>query len=251
MSNFMKSLVNYSRNQDDRKAFCEWYNTPIGQMLCKSEAKFLARTMNITYKQLILQLGSLGWESLFLDEEMFCNFAVIDRQHCGNLRTKPIVANIHELPIATESIDVVIMPHTLEFESDQHQVLREVERVLIPEGQLLLLGFNPWSSYRAFHYLSGRRKRVPWSGRFLRRHRVLDWLGLLNFEAEISAGFYLKSSAIVSDLFEHRVSAFFSIAYAIKAVKRRYTLIPLKPVRVSKPRFVPAEVIETCIQEKP
>ena len=98
-NNFMKSLTNYSHINDDRKGFCEWYNTPTGRMLRESEAEFLTRAMNVTYKQLILQVGALGWENLFLDEEMFCNFNVVDRQLCGHLGTNKISANVQDLPI--------------------------------------------------------------------------------------------------------------------------------------------------------
>jgi ubiquinone/menaquinone biosynthesis C-methylase UbiE len=45
-------------------------------------------------------------------------------------------SDLHHLPLAANSIDLVVMPHTLEFAPDPHQMLREVERVLVPEGQV-------------------------------------------------------------------------------------------------------------------
>ena len=54
-------------------------------------------------------------------------------------------AKCHELPIATQSIDLVLLPHVLEFAEEPHAVLREVDRVMMPEGRLVIVGFNPWS----------------------------------------------------------------------------------------------------------
>ena len=103
-----------------------------------------------------------------------------------------------------------IMPHTLEFEPDQHQVLREVERVLKPEGQLLLLGFNPHSIYGLLHYLPGQRNKLPWCGHFLSRSRIIDWLHLLHFETEASMEFYTKLVTIQPQMFKSKYLSVFS-----------------------------------------
>lgn len=233
-----------------RGAFCEWYHTAMGQILLKMEARFLSRHMRVSYKQLIFQVGSLGWEDRFLDEDLFRNIFVIDRTVCGHANTQKVQGDIQQIPIASESIDIVIMPHSLEFESDQHQVLREVERVLKPEGQLLLMGFNPWSIYGFFHYLPLKRKNTPWCGNFISRRRIMDWLRLLNFETENCAGFYVRSAKMVTDMYENKYSSFMSLAYAVKAIKRRYTLIPLASVRASGARLVSADVIETSFRSR-
>ena len=60
-----------------------------------------------------------------------------------------VVHDFTELPFATQSLDLVVMPHVLEFSAEPHQVLREVERVLIPEGQVIICGFNPISMWGA------------------------------------------------------------------------------------------------------
>jgi len=60
-----------------------------------------------------------------------------------------VVHDLTELPFATQSLDLVVMPHVLEFAAEPHQVLREVERVLIPEGQVIICGFNPISMWGA------------------------------------------------------------------------------------------------------
>lgn len=95
-----------------------------------------------------------------------------------------LVCELPELPFASNSIDLIVLTHALEFHPQPHQLLREVERVLIPEGKLVIAGFNPYS-------LWGLRRRMPkcaaagpWNGRFISLPRIKDWLALLNLETD-------------------------------------------------------------------
>ena len=90
-------------------------------------------------------------------------------------------ADFRDLPIASNSADLVLLPHVLEFAEHPHQILREVARVLLPEAQVILSGFNPFSLWGARHAFR-RRMHYPWRGRFLSLMRVKDWLALLGFE---------------------------------------------------------------------
>lgn len=86
-----------------------------------------------------------------------------------------------ELPFASDSLDLVLLPHVLEFAENPHQILREVERVLRPEGNLIISGFNPrslWGLRRAL----GRKRGYPWSAHLIALPRLKDWLALLGFE---------------------------------------------------------------------
>lgn len=95
-----------------------------------------------------------------------------------------IVHDYAELPFASHSLDLVVLPHVLEFAAEPHQVLREVERVLIPEGQLIVCGFNPaslWGARQMAGRLSGAHF-LPLDGEFISLPRMKDWLKLLNME---------------------------------------------------------------------
>jgi SAM-dependent methyltransferase len=95
-----------------------------------------------------------------------------------------MVHDFAELPFASQSLDLVVLPHVLEFAAEPHQVLREVERVLIPEGQVIVCGFNPaslWGARQAAGRLSGAHF-LPQDGEFIRVARLKDWLKLLNME---------------------------------------------------------------------
>jgi SAM-dependent methyltransferase len=98
------------------------------------------------------------------------------------------------LPFPDHSIDLVALPHSLELARDPHQTLREVERVLVPEGRVVIAGFNPASLWglrqRAGHLKRGMglgresRLYLPRAGEFIGYWRLRDWLRLLGFEVE-------------------------------------------------------------------
>ncbi len=100
------------------------------------------------------------------------------------------------LPFPNASIDLLVLPHALELARDPHQTLREVERVLVPEGRVAIAGFNPVSLW-GLRQRAGRVRRrlvgadgsqrlyLPNAGEFLGYWRLRDWLRLLGFEVEV------------------------------------------------------------------
>jgi len=94
-----------------------------------------------------------------------------------NLKTEPT-----QLPLASQSIDLIALPHVLESSAQPHQILREAERVLMPEGSVVVSGFNPLSLWGARGALPWRREEYPWRARFIGLLRLKDWLALLGFE---------------------------------------------------------------------
>lgn len=92
-------------------------------------------------------------------------------------------------PWPAESLDLVVLPHTLEQSSHPHACLREVERVLIPEGQLFITGINPWSwwGWRQSRFVRQQRRQCPEgaAGQLIGCNRLRDWLGLLGFDVQV------------------------------------------------------------------
>lgn len=95
-----------------------------------------------------------------------------------------VINRYEELPFASSSIDLVVLPHVLEFADEPHQVLREVDRVLVPEGHVVITGFNPASLWGMRHALTrlGLAAYVPAQAQFIGVPRLKDWLKLLSFE---------------------------------------------------------------------
>jgi SAM-dependent methyltransferase len=93
-----------------------------------------------------------------------------------------VAADPLELPIASQSVDLVALPHVLEGHPNPHDVLREVERVLMPEGQVVISGFNTASLWRLRQVFAARDAGAPWDGKFIGLLRLREWLRVLGFE---------------------------------------------------------------------
>jgi SAM-dependent methyltransferase len=92
-----------------------------------------------------------------------------------------VAADPLQLPLASQSVDLLALPHVLEFHHNPHEVLREAERVLMPEGQVVISGFNTLSLWRARQLFASRR-HAPWDARYIGLLRLRDWLRVLGFE---------------------------------------------------------------------
>lgn len=101
-------------------------------------------------------------------------------------------ADALNLPISNDVMKLVVLPHTLDFCHLPHQALREADRVLTNDGQIIIIGFNPWSMFGLGHATMQWRKQVPWGGQFYSRRRVTDWLSVLNYRVLDSSAFFLR-----------------------------------------------------------
>ncbi|MDD5267222.1 MAG: methyltransferase domain-containing protein [Methylococcales bacterium] len=214
-----------------------WYQTPRGKLLKGLEADYLQKSITVSCQQIILQIGGLGWESDFIDCTLYKNYTVLDAKGLGGDETRKIQARAYCLPLQSDSVDMIIVPHLLEFDSHRFQTMREVERVLKPEGLLVVLNFNPWSLWVRYQYLWDKKMADSWGGHFISRSRILDWLKLLNFEVTVFSEFNMDSIKSKQGKFIANGHSFFSTAYAVKAIKRRYNIIPLTPVKNANPNL--------------
>jgi len=95
-----------------------------------------------------------------------------------------LAADPLQIPLASQSVDLVALPHVLEWHDNPHEVLREAERVLMPEGRLVISGFNPASLWRLRQIFTFDKKQPPWDARFIGLFRLRDWLRVLGFELD-------------------------------------------------------------------
>ena len=150
----------------------EFLRSPAGQYVLDWEQLQLDAAVVDIFGYHALQLGLPDIDAL-RENRMPLRFCAANRlPEFPPAADCPKVAVIHryeELPFATHSIDLVVMPHILEFTEDPHQVLREVERVLVPEGHVVITGFNPVSLWGVRQYLTrlGASPYLPREGRFL------------------------------------------------------------------------------------
>lgn len=222
-----------------------WYQTPRGKLLQQLEADYIQRSITVSCQQTVLQIGGLGWEEEFIDCTLYKHFTILDAKNLGCAKARKIQAKAYNLPLQSNSVDMIILPHLLEFDEFRFQTMREVERILKPEGVFLVLNFNPWSLWVRYQYLWDKKMADSWGGHFISRSRILDWLKLLNFEVTVSSEFYLDTVKSTHGKFITRGQSLTSTAYAIKAIKRRYNPIPLTTVSALNPRLILTNPLNT------
>ncbi|HQU49969.1 MAG TPA: class I SAM-dependent methyltransferase [Casimicrobiaceae bacterium] len=152
----------------------DWFGTPLGRYLHGREQSYFDQTVADIFGYFAIQIGLP--ELPALAQSRMPSRLTLDYDPPAQL-----IADPHALPFAENSIDLVVMPHALEFTDDPHLMLREAHRVMRPEGQIVIAGFNPFSLYGAKRYF-GREQTPPWNGNFIGLWRVKDWLSLLGFD---------------------------------------------------------------------
>ncbi|WP_244846891.1 class I SAM-dependent methyltransferase [Caballeronia sp. SL2Y3] len=155
-----------------------------------------------------------------------------------------------DLPFEAQSVDLLVLPHTLEFSSDPHRLLREAERVLVPEGQLIILGFNSlslWGARQSLGKVAGR-PFVPEAHDMIAFTRIKDWIKLLGFDLE-RGRFGCYRPPLLTDKWLQRYEfmepagdrwwPIFGAAYMITAVKRVRGMRLIGPRKLKKPALAP------------
>ena len=158
-----------------RSSLSEWFVTPQGRYVLDWELAQFDNAVDDAFGYRALQVGLPHTDFLRCNRIPF-RFGVALEPGAA------VAADPLQLPLASQSADLVVLPHVLETHNDPHRVLREAERVLMPEGQLVVSGFNPLSLWRLRQMFSGRCAGAPWDARFISLLRLRDWLRLLGFE---------------------------------------------------------------------
>lgn len=187
-----------------------WLKSPPGQYLLAWEQDRLDHAVTDAFGFHALQLGLPEIEGLRANRMQHRwvasdSLLVPQALHMpppadSHISTQPVRESVRlhcefdALPFPDASIDLVVLPHALELARDPHLTLREVERVLVPEGRVVIAGFNPASLWGLRQRLGRARSGMglgssqglylPRAGEFLGYWRLRDWLRLLSFEVE-------------------------------------------------------------------
>ena len=172
-----------------RDGLSRWLQTPAGIYLRDWETEQFDRVVSDIFGYHGLQLGTPEIDSLRDSRISHCWVAHTHVDTAPELLKVNLYLDSVALPFADQSLDLVVLPHALELSSDPHATLREVERVLVPEGRVVISGFNPLSlwgqSQRRAHWyarLGINRFFLPQQVDFIGYWRLRDWLRLLSFE---------------------------------------------------------------------
>ncbi len=186
----------------------QWLQSPPGRYLLAWEQAQLDHAVTDLFGFHALQLGLPALSGLRANR-MPHRWLASDAPHVPALSPQPLAddalgklmpmepgsalcCDFDALPFPNQSLDLVLLPHTLELAGDPHDTLREVERVLVPEGRVMIVGFNPASLWGLRQQAGHWRQRLgggsplylPIAGEFIGFRRVRDWLRLLGFEVE-------------------------------------------------------------------
>jgi SAM-dependent methyltransferase len=159
----------------ERASFSGWCTTPLGRHVLDWELQQFDNAVEDVFGFRAVQVGLPELDFLRANRISFRFSLALEAG--AALAADPL-----QLPLASQSLDLVVLPHTLESHLDAHHVLREAERVLRPEGQVVISGFNSLSLWGLRRKLAGRRAGSPWDARFIGLLRLKEWLQLLGFE---------------------------------------------------------------------
>jgi len=220
----------------------QWLDSPLGQALLESESALLEPILARVFGYHFLQLGVSDY-SMLAASPVGHKLAFVPQYKAGQ---SDVAASNEALPLQSNSIDAVMIHHALDYTPDNHRLLREAARVLMPGGKLIIVGFNPISSW-GIRKLCRWRHVAPWNGRYTSSSRVQDWLNLLEFTVDkVEHGGYLLpfthnklvEAAPRIESFGQKFSAPMGAVYVIVACKQVAPITPIMPRWPTMPRPV-------------
>jgi len=216
-------------------AVMEWLATPLGRRCLANEQRLMRQALERVFGEQCLQIGVWGARNSFLRFARTQRRAVLDWRPgvAADIQSSP-----EQLAVASDSIDCVLLPHTLERTPSPHALLREVDRVLRPDGHLVVLSFAPGGFWGLRHLLSGAGYPAG-RERMIREGRLRDWLELLSFEVPAATRYchtlpierFNQLRLLPREEWAQRWLPMFSGGYLLKAQRRVQPLTPVRTFR--------------------
>jgi SAM-dependent methyltransferase len=242
----------------------EWFETPPGRYLLAWERAEFERAVVDIFGYHALQMGMPELDALSTNRMPHKWLALSDSGAVQSSVKPDIVTDFSALPFEENSIDLVVLPHSLELNVDPHATLREVERVLVPEGKVVICCINPASLWglrqrraHLYRHFGFGELYLPDAGDFIGYWRLRDWLRLLSFEVE-SSSFGCWRPAFATEKWLNRFAwmdtvgerswPIFGAAYFIVAVKRVRSVTPIAPAwkRPKRMAAAPVPIANRC-----
>ncbi len=225
-----------------------WYSTALGQYLVEQIKSRLDSVLATSFGYYAVQLGCINQSAELMQQ---CRINHVFRFGQGDDGQQQVLIDSSSLPVASDSTDLVVLMHSLSQSKDPHAILREANRVLIPDGKLIIIDFNPVSFWGLRHMLQGWLDDAPWAGHYYTAGRLNDWASLLGFDQlhQFKCGFIppfnypnlIARSRILSKFSERWLK--FSAALNILVFEKN--TIPLTPIRQ---RWVKRQVLSPVVR---
>jgi SAM-dependent methyltransferase len=217
----------------------KWLQSPLGRSLLQKEQRLVEDAFDGIFGEECLQLGLWGEARSFLAFSRTQRTTLVANDAAGlpdNVRC--VSGQLHRLPIASESVDAVFLPHTLEFSTRPHAILREVHRVLRSDGYLVVLGFKSGGLWGLRRLIPGAAL-PPGTDQLISDRRLKDWLNLLDLRIHGLTRYFFRwplpsNGGPLSHAWERRGQRWWpelAACYMLTAQKRMLTLTPVKKVQ--------------------
>lgn len=241
-------MLYYQNYVKDGKALAHGYRTlqnwnhwlahqSLGARLLEAEQALLTQLLNQHYGKHALLIGVPEQQTL-LNSTVVALHSLLSPLIHHDKTLGNIESDFHELPILTGSIDLVMLPHTLEFVDHPQQLLREACRIVKPEGLIAVTGFNPMSAW-GLRKQFARHRVAPWTGNFMKPNTIKTWLSLVDFEMETRRTIMHRPPFSQAHLFEKLSwlekigSICFPMFGGVYVMLARAKVVPLTPIRMS------------------
>jgi len=232
----------------------KWFECPLGKYLAEHEITRLENILSNLFGYHFMQIGTVFGTSI-LNSTRIGHRLLVQLEDEGPIQSDvSLICAPAYMPIASDSIDVVVLPHVLEYSPNPHKLLREIERVLIGEGHLVITGFNPWSLCGVWRLMLAWRDEPPWNGHFFSFTRIHDWFSLLDLEIIRTERFFYRPPLMNRQLFGRFAFleklgsycwAVFGGVYIIVVRKRVVPLTPIKLIWHKRRRMIESSMAKT------
>ena len=242
-------MVIQTKSQESFETLRSWLASPLGEALLQQESRVVEEAFDGIFGEQCLQLGLWGEPNAFLrfarTQQSACIADTDNKAECEAATRPSAVGHLYRLPVASDSVDAVLLPHTLDYSDRAHAILREVHRVLRSDGHVVVLGFKPGGFW-------GLRRMIPGAGlppgvdHLISDRRLSDWLQLLDFRIHASNRYFFRwpltgNRGSSSPLWERRGQRWWpelGACYMLTAQKRVYTLTAIRKPWRTQPKVV-------------
>jgi len=256
----MKPALTYT----GAESLTHWSQILTGKELKHIQNEIISHRLKLSFGHHLIKLGHLS-SALDTNSCLIKHQVNVAPNHVSTTtecsHSINLLSEFDQLALATNSVDLVLMNHELEFACDPHQVLREIHRVLMPNGNLVLSVFNPFSLFIFSKLWPFKTKSPLWQARLFSIGRIKDWLELLGFEiteqeyccystllsnkgisnkAYSNKGSWNKSASNWLQVILKKYLPKIGSVCVITAKKREWPLTPIRSKRSFKSAFQPA-----------
>ena len=204
-----------------------WFKSKTAKKLIEQEKIIVNKFIEDKFGYFAIQIGGA-----FTD---FLEHSRITKHLFNEGIFKNISFDASSIPISKESIDLIICPHFIE-QGYNKEMFDEFFRIIIPEGHLIIISFNPYSFAGIKNFFSFSM-RPPWNSKFISMSLIQKQLKesgfsiseakIINYQPLCSNDNYFFNSNLES--IGDRWLPLFGNVFLIVAQKKVISLTPIKP----------------------